>query len=211
MRAQLGPATKVLLALNVLLGLLFLSGDIWRQAVFAGGLIPIRFTMPDVETTGFLLPVLVTPFTAAFLHGGIGHLLLNMLMLTLMGGMVERVYGWKIFLLLYVCGIVAAASAEIMADPGSTTPAIGASGAISAIIAAYVMLFPAKEPQPVGPIPAKIARPATLFIGWCLLNLMIGFLAPDFGINIAVWSHIGGFAAGLLLAFPLLQLKYRNA
>ncbi|MEE9434034.1 MAG: rhomboid family intramembrane serine protease [Sphingorhabdus sp.] len=211
MKAQLGPVTKVLLALNVALGLLFLSDQLWSNAVFAGGLFPARFTAGDSNFAGFLFPVWLTPFTAAFLHGGVGHLLVNMLMLTLMGGMVERVYGWRLFLLLYVVGIIAAAVAEIIAAPASAIPAIGASGAISAVIAAYVMLFPNKDAKDIGPIPAKIARPLTLMVGWVVLNLMFGFLAPDFGMNIAIWSHIGGFAAGLLLAFPLLRLKYRNA
>jgi membrane associated rhomboid family serine protease len=90
-------------------------------------------------------------------------------------------------------------------------PAVGASGAIAAIIGAYVLLFPNQQPKPWGRIPANIARPLHLTIAWIALNLAIGFVGPGLGIGIAIWSHIGGFVAGLLLARPLLLWRYRKA
>ena len=90
-------------------------------------------------------------------------------------------------------------------------PVIGASGAMSAIIGAYVVLFPNKQPKNWGPIPASIARPLHLLAAWVALNLALGFVAPGLGMGIAIWSHIGGFVAGLLLARPLLLWRYRKA
>lgn len=92
-----------------------------------------------------------------------------------------------------------------------TAPAIGASGAISAIIGAYVLLFPNAQPKAWGPIPANIARPVHLTLAWAALNLALGFVGPGLGIGIAIWSHIGGFVAGLFLARPLLLWRYRKA
>jgi membrane associated rhomboid family serine protease len=128
-----------------------------------------------------------------------------------MGRMTERVLGWQGLGILYVAGIIAASAAEFLAHPSSQTPVIGASGAISAVIAVYMLLFPNKEPKPWGPIPVAIARPLQLLAMWVLINLMIGFAGPGMGLGIAIWSHIGGFIAGLLLAKPLLRWRYRNA
>jgi membrane associated rhomboid family serine protease len=104
--------------------------------------------------------------------------------------------------------------ASFMAWPMSVdmmAPAIGASGAISGIIGTFVLLFPNKKPKAWGPIPAEYARPLHLTIAWAGLNLALGFVGPSFGIAIAIWSHIGGFIAGLLLARPLLLWRYRHA
>ncbi len=211
MEGQIGPVTKTLIAINVAIGLVMFSDELWGRMVFAGGLFPIRFTEGSAGFDGFLLPVLLTPFTAAFMHSGLSHLLLNMMMLLLMGRFVEQVYGWRIFLLLYVIGILASAFVEVAVSPDPTMPVVGASGAISAVIAAYVMLFPRAKPEDLGPIPAKIAQPLKLFAGWAALNFMMQFIGATYDVVIAIWSHIGGFAAGLLLAHPLLRYKYRNA
>jgi membrane associated rhomboid family serine protease len=88
---------------------------------------------------------------------------------------------------------------------------VGASGAISALVAAHVALFPRERPKPVGPIPGKWVHALKLLLGWIALNLMLGFVGPGIGVQIAVWAHIGGFAAGLALVWPLLHFRYRNA
>lgn len=217
-QGQVGPATKLIVLVNFLLGLLFIFDDIWAEVITAAGYFPIRMLAGDGNYEGFLLPALLTPFTAAFLHGGVAHLLLNMMMLLLIGRMVEPVYGTRLFALLYALGIIAATTFETTASAyqiyGSADPnipVVGASGALSAVIAAYAILFPNKPARDLGPIPAKIARYITLFAGWAILNLMFAFVAPQYGIQIAIWSHIGGFAAGLALAIPLLKWKYRDA
>ena len=213
MRFPHGPVTNVLVALNVAIALVLLVPVWWQHAVIAGALFPARFgagasAFADV---GFVVPAVLTPISAAFLHGGIAHVVLNMLMLLLIGKMVERVLGPFMYLLLYFIGAFAAAFAEYVVAPNSMIPIVGASGAMSAIIGAYVVLFPNKQPKNWGPIPASIARPLHLLVAWVALNLALGFVAPGLGMGIAIWSHIGGFVAGLLLARPLLLWRYRKA
>ena len=217
-QGQLGLTTKILIGVNALLALLFFSDHIWSEAITVAGLFPGRFTGGDGGYIGFLMPVWLTPFTAAFLHGGWAHLIINMLMLLLMGRLVEPVYGAGIFAGLYAAGIAASAAFEIAAAHwgwyGASdifVPAVGASGALSAVIGAYTILFPNKPPRDLGPIPAKYARYITLTFGWVLLNMMFAYITPQYSVQIAVWSHIGGFVAGLALAVPLLRLRYRNA
>ena len=213
MRIPPGPVTNALVALNLAIAAVLLVPIWWQNAVIAGALFPARFgagasAFADV---GFMVPAVLTPISAAFLHGGIAHVVLNMLMLLLIGKMVERVLGPFMYLLLYFIGAYAEALAEFLAAPNSMIPVIGASGAMSAIIGAYVVLFPNKQPKNWGPIPASIARPLHLLAAWVALNLALGFVAPGLGMGIAIWSHIGGFVAGLLLARPLLLWRYRKA
>ena len=213
MRFPRGPVTNVLVALNVAIALVLLVPVWWQHAVIAGALFPARFgagaaAFADV---GPMVPAILTPISAAFLHGGIAHVVLNMLMLLLIGKMVERVLGPFMYLLLYLAGAYAAGLAEYVVAPNSMIPVIGASGAMSAIIGAYVVLFPNKQPKNWGPIPASIARPLHLLLAWVALNLALGFVAPGLGMGIAIWSHIGGFVAGLFLARPLLLWRYRKA
>ena len=213
MRFPRGPVTNVLVALNVAIVLVLLVPVWWQHAVIAGALFPARFgagasAFADV---GFMVPAILTPISAAFLHGGIAHVVLNMLMLLLIGKMVERVLGPFMYLLLYFIGAYAAALAEYVVAPDSMIPVIGASGAMSAVIGVYVVLFPNKQPKDWGPIPASIARLLHLLAAWVALNLALGFVAPGLGMGIAIWSHIGGFVAGLLMARPLLLWRYRKA
>ncbi len=215
-----GPVTNALVVINLVIALLLLVPHWWEYAVISGGLWPIRLSgdSSQFEAIRFLVPAFLTPLTAAFLHGGLMHAILNMVMLLLIGKMVERVLGGGIYIFLYLIGAYAAAGTEwlaaVMQWPLSAdmmAPAIGASGAISAIIGAYVLLFPNKSPTAWGPIPAHIARPIHLTLAWVALNLALGFVGPGLGIAIAIWSHIGGFVAGLFLARPLLLWRYRKA
>jgi membrane associated rhomboid family serine protease len=220
MKFPRGPVTNALVIINLVIATVLLVPMWWQYAVVTGGLFPVRLSGDSsaFADVGFLVPAFLTPFTAAFLHGGIAHVVLNMIMLMLIGKMVERVLGGGLYFGLYVIGAYAAAGTEwlaaVMRWPMSLdimAPAIGASGAISAIIGAYVLLFPNQQPKPWGPIPASIARPLHLTIAWIGLNLAIGFVGPGLGIGIAIWSHIGGFVAGLFLARPLLLWRYRKA
>ncbi len=220
MRFPPGPITNALVIINLVIAFVLLVPIWWQYAVVSGGLFPIRLSGDNsaFEGVGFLVPAFLTPLSAAFLHGGIMHVLMNMLMLLLIGKMVERVLGGNLYLGLYLVGAYAAAGTEwfaaVMQWPMSAdmmAPAIGASGAISAIIGAYVLLFPNEQPKPWGPVPAQIARPLHLTIAWVGLNLALGFVGPGLGVDIAIWSHIGGFVAGLFLARPLLLWRYRKA
>ena len=215
-----GPVTNALVIINLAIAAILLVPSLWQYAVVAGGLFPVRLSGDSSAFADmiFLVPAFLTPLTAAFLHGGIAHVIMNMLMLLLIGKMVERVLGGGLFLALYIASAYVAAATEWLAAdlqlPMSLdmmAPAIGASGAISGIIGAYLLLLPNKQPKRWGPVPAAIARPLHLTLAWIGLNLAMGFVGPGLGIGIAIWSHIGGFVMGLVLARPLLMWRYRNA
>ena len=208
-----GPFVKAIAAINLLLALLMLIPAVWEPVMIAGALFPARFFADPAafQGAGFMLPVWLTPVSSAFLHGGILHVGLNMMMLAIIAPNLERVLGETNIIILYAVGMFAAAAAQVAADITSMIPVVGASGAISALIAAHVTLFPRDRPKPVGPIPGKWAHALKLLVGWTVLNLMLGFVGPSIGVTIAIWAHIGGFAAGLMLTWPLLRYRYRNA
>lgn len=212
-RPSVGPFVKAVAALNLLLALLMLVPAIWEPVMVAGALFPARFFTDSsaFQGAGFMLPVWLTPISSAFLHGGLLHVGLNMMMLAVIAPNLERVLGSRNIAILYGVGIIASAAAQIASDPLSMVPMVGASGAISALIAAHVTLFPRERPKPLGPLPGPWAHALKLMLGWVALNLMLGFVGPSVGMQIAIWAHIGGFAAGLALTWPLLRWKYRNA
>ena len=137
--------------------------------------------------------------TSQFLHAGWAHLLGNMLFLWIFGNNVEDRLGRVRFVPFYLLGGVAAALAQGLTDTNSLSPLIGASGAISAVLGAYLILYPrAKVLTLLGWIPLRI--PAWAVIG--------GFIALQFfylsrqgasGESVAYWAHVGGFVAGALL------------
>jgi membrane associated rhomboid family serine protease len=142
---------------------------------------------------------LVTLVSYQFLHGGFMHLAGNMLYLWVFGDNVEDAMGHARFLLFYlVCGVLAAL-AQVAADPANATPLIGASGSISGVLGAYLILHPkARVLVPIGFIPLYL--PA-----WLLLIFWFGFqFVSVFGgaaDNVGWWAHIGGFVAGVGLIF----------
>jgi membrane associated rhomboid family serine protease len=213
MQTPAGPVTKTIAAINIALALLVLIPGLYAPVTIAGALIPARFTLGDAAfgDVGYLLPVWLTPLSSAFLHGGIWHVGLNMLMLLMVGANLERVLGSKGFALLYGAGIIGAAIAEIAAHPQSPLPVVGASGAISALFAAHMQLFPRNMPKAWGAISGKVVHSVQLLLAWVAFNAMMWFVGPGIGVNIAVWAHIGGFVAGLALTWPLLNWKYRDA
>ena len=141
-------------------------------------------------------------FTSMFLHGGWGHLLGNMWFLWIFGNNVEDSMGHLRFLVFYVlCGL-AAAGAHVFADPASTLPMVGASGAISAIMGAYLLLYPRAKVKTVIFIIIffTVAElPAFLYLGYWFLLQLFGVMGPSVGGGVAFWAHIGGFVAGLVL------------
>lgn len=202
------PATMVIAAVTVAAWLLALfvapSGWLAEQ----GGFIPLRFS---VATAGFVVPALLTPFTAALLHGGLFHLMMNMLLLVICGRAAEAVLGSGALAALYVAGAVAAAVGQYVADPTSPIPMIGASGAISAVLAVYAMLFGRNEVRAIGPVPAHWVRALWLAAGWIAIQLLIGIATVGSEFQIATAAHIGGFLIGLAMARPLLAWRYRGA
>jgi membrane associated rhomboid family serine protease len=137
-----------------------------------------------------------------FLHGGLMHLAGNMLYLWIFGNNIEDAMGRVRFLLFYVlCGIGAAA-AQIIGSPDSTVPMVGASGAISGVLGAYLLLYP--RAQVLILIFFFFIRfmyiPAAIVLGfWFVMQLFSGATAGGAGSGVAWWAHVGGFVVGMML------------
>lgn len=152
---------------------------------------------------------LFTLFSSMFLHGGWLHLLSNMWALFIFGDNVEDRMGSGRYLLFYLLSGLAAAALHIAISPNSTIPVVGASGAISGVMAAYVVLYPRARVVtliPLGFIPWFVQIPALLYVGfWFVSQLFNGILtlasagSMEMYGGVAWWAHIGGFVIGLLL------------
>lgn len=147
----------------------------------------------------------LTPLTSMFLHGGWGHLLGNALFLWVFGDNVEDLMGAQRFVWFYlVCG-VAAAALHVALQPASPIPTVGASGAISGVMGGYLVLFPRNRVRMFFPPIFFFHFPAWLVLLWWFgLQLLPGIaqlsmLNADPGGGVAVWAHVGGFVAGVLL------------
>jgi len=155
-------------------------------------------------------PNWLTPLTSMFLHGGWFHLLGNMWFLWIFGNNVEDSMGHARFAVFYVlCGL-AAATAQVLSNPHSAMPMVGASGAIGGVMGAYIVLYPRVRVHMLvvlGFYITTVGVPAYFMLGyWFLLQLIGGTasLASEGG-GVAFWAHVGGFAAGALLI-----LLFRN-
>lgn len=160
---------------------------------------------------------LETLFISMFLHGGILHILGNMLYLYIFGDNVEDALGHGKFLAFYLGTGVIASLIHALTDPGSEIPTIGASGAISGVLGAYLVLYPrARVHTAVGIYLfwRIIMVPAIFFLGfWFLLQVFSASVTWLTGISegVAYWAHIGGFVAGALLILPVrAKLKKRR-
>jgi membrane associated rhomboid family serine protease len=147
-------------------------------------------------------PVPLTLLTSMFLHGGWAHLIGNMIYLGIFGDNVESSLGHAKYLLFYLaCGIVGAL-AHIFTAPASTVPTLGASAAISGVLAAYIVYFPANRVL-VWFAFRVMAVPAMVVIGtWALMQFVSSagsILSPSEGGGVAYTAHVGGFIAGLVL------------
>lgn len=186
-------------------------GRFGQNAVFSFGMIPaVVFNMKELAPELVTVPPLATFFTSMFLHGGWMHLIGNMLYLWIFGNNVEDAMGHKRFILFYlICG-VAAALAQALPNPDSTVPMIGASGAISGVLGAYLLLYPHAR--------VLIAIPIIFYLhvtrikaGWVLgfwfvLQIFNSIMSGDQQGGVAWAAHIGGFVAGLAL-IPLFKNK----
>ena len=213
MNMPAGKLTNGLIIANVVIFLLvWLFG--WEQdAILRGGMFPIRLSGEFIDTSvyGWLVPAWLTPLSSAFLHSGLLHISFNMLMLLFCGRFVEQALGSQLMAVLYVAGAYAAAIAQFAVEPGSMIPMVGASGAISAILGAYALLFARNKVDPVGPIPGHVVRIIWLTLAWIGIQLMIGLATSGNLQGIAIFAHIGGFVAGLVLTRPLLEWRFRSA
>ena len=194
-------------------------GDRLVRAVCTLGMVPGELT--GLAPLGFALPIApglecavddqainwLTPLFSMFLHGGWEHLIGNAIFLWVFGNNIEDVMGAPRFLVFYLlCGL-AAAAAHVLAGPASPIPTVGASGAISGVKGAYLVLFPRVRVRMlfifviffrVIPLPAWL-----VLIWWLALQVLIGLPqsagAGDLTGGVAVWAHVGGFLAGAVL------------
>ena len=161
------------------------------------GLIPATITgeaalSPEVAA----IPPWATLITSMFLHGGVMHLVMNMLFLGIFGDNVEDAMGHRRFVLFYVVCGAAAALTHVVIAPGMTTPMIGASGAISGILGAYLILHP-KAWVTFLVFVFPFTLPAWILLGgWFVIQFLS---ALGGGGGVAWWAHVGGFVAGMLL------------
>jgi membrane associated rhomboid family serine protease len=198
------PAINVcIISLNVMVFLWELvQGPRLEEAFFLFGLVPIRYSNPElsVHFTPFqqFLPFL----TSMFLHGGFLHILGNMWFLYIFGDNIEDRLGHLRYLIFYIfCGL-AAGLIHLLINWDSKIPTIGASGAISGVMGAYLLLYPRARILTLIPIFfffQFLEIPAFIFLGyWLFLQLFSASLTPNNVGGIAFWAHIGGFLAGLI-------------
>jgi membrane associated rhomboid family serine protease len=183
----------------------FSLGDVGGQrAVYALGVIPaVLFGGQHLPPELQLVPPSLTVLTSMFMHGGWMHLIGNMLYLWIFGDNVEDSMGHGRYLVFYLLCGVAAALAQALPDPNSEIPMVGASGAISGVLGAYLLLHPHARVLvviPFGFILQTMRLPAGLVLAlWFGLQLLSNVMAPGQGGGVAFRAHIGGFIAGMVL------------
>jgi membrane associated rhomboid family serine protease len=219
------PLVAVLLLIALAATWLFIQGAGLDPATLAasvcnGGMIPGEVTHRARVGAGFPLGNgmaclvdadprnLLTPLTSMFLHGGWGHLLGNGLFLWIFGNNVEDSMGRLRFIVFYlICGL-AAAITQVAIDPASILPMVGASGAISGVLGAYLVLYPRVRVNVLFFLfifIRVISVPAwTMLLFWIGMQLLEGLpqlssMGTKVSSGVAVWAHIGGFAAGVIL------------
>ncbi|MEO0108218.1 MAG: rhomboid family intramembrane serine protease [candidate division WOR-3 bacterium] len=179
----------LLIASNILVFLLQKSGAVGEE--FAA--VPARIVSGQDWHT---IP------TSMFMHGGMLHIIGNMWFLHIFGDNVEDAFSHIGYLLVYLAAGFCGALLQIMVAPSSTVPMVGASGAISGVLGAYMVLYPGARILTLVPVFVFLQFvniPAILFLGfWILIQILSGLGAPRAGGGIAFFAHIGGFAFGFL-------------
>ena len=205
---QLRSATAIIALVTVAVSAIaFFSGLDYFVAV--AGFIPARLS--GLLPLPGALPAWLTPWSSALIHGSWLHLGINMLILVFVGSQVERVIGASGIVLAYLVGAIAAAATQFAVDPSSTTPMVGASGAISALFGLYALFFGRPKQVTANQKINRWIHAAWLLATWIVLQWMSAVLAGGQGIMLATPAHIGGFIAGLLMQRPLLLWRYRKA
>jgi rhomboid family protein len=172
--------------------------------IYGYSLVPCEYTSHCAAYAGTPSPFWITLFSSMFLHAGWAHILGNMVFLFVFGIHVERSMGAVRYLVFYLlCGLGANAL-EILTSIGSNAPGLGASGAISGVLAAYLVLYPSSHVRTLIPLgfffwTARI--PAWIFIGfWFLMQILFGIASVSTVSQggVAYAAHVGGFVSGLL-------------
>lgn len=183
--------------LIVLLVLCFAAELVWLGALERAGTLEQRvrdlMLVPSEVMAGNGLWTIVT---SGFLHGGLVHLLGNLYFLKIFGDNVEDQLGARRFLVVFGVALLAGNLLHLAALPGDPRPALGASGAISGLLGAYLVLFPRVRIW-VMIVVVRFRVPAFVYLGfWLAYNVLMGYLDGE---GVAWWAHVGGFAAGVLL------------
>ncbi len=186
--------------------------------LFEYGLIPARVTRPEIARHYALVEQVLPFFSSMFLHGGWLHLSGNMWVLCIFGDNIEGELGHVQYLLFYLlCGLIAALI-QVITNPLSNVPTIGASGAIGGVMGAYFLLYPHARILTLIPIFfffTLMEVPAYLFLGfWFLLQFYSGAFSlishSEQYRGIAWWAHVGGFVGGMMLLFLFKGLPGRS-
>lgn len=209
--------TILLIALNFLVFFFQLSlpPKAENTLVASLGVVPVRAERMLSHPVRRIGPAVIPLVTSMFLHGGWLHILGNMLFLRVFGGNVEDRLGHMRYLLFYFIGGIGSAVVHIFANWGSKVPTIGASGAISGVMGAYIMLFPRSRILTLVPLIIfffTIRLPALLMIGyWFVIQFLSGVSSlgeSDQG-GVAWWAHVGGFLLGAFLVWGLRESRSR--
>jgi membrane associated rhomboid family serine protease len=185
-----------------------------QRVIYALGVVPASLLgRGDLPAELAWVPPWATVFTSMFMHGGWMHLIGNMLYLWIFGDNVEDSMGHGRFVVFYLLCGVAAVLAQALPDPNSTVPMVGASGAISGVLGAYLLLYPHARVLvaiPLGFILQTMRIPAGLvLLLWFGLQLLSNAMAQAGQGGVAFRAHIGGFLAGMLLIPIFKQRRFR--
>ena len=210
-RRSLPIVTIILIVANLVIFFyqLLLPPKAANALVSSLGVVPVRAERMLIHPVGRIGPALVPLVTSMFLHGGWLHVLGNMLFLWVFGGNVEDRLGHLRYLGFYlICGI-GSGLVHILANWGSTLPTIGASGAISGVMGAYIVMFPRSRVLTLVPLIVfffTFRLPAVLILGyWFVIQALSGIssLGEVDQAGVAWWAHIGGFLLGAFLAWGM--------
>ncbi len=199
--------TYILIGINVLVFLWeqTLSPEQLQNAFMEMAVVPANLSADPLS-----LEALLDSVRSMFFHGGWAHLIGNMLYLYLFGDNLEDRLGYILYLVMYFVSGFVAVAAQVIIDPNSTIPLVGASGAIAGVLGGYLILFPGVRVQgiiPLGRFSTLAEWPAWIVLGmWFVLQLFNG--VASLGVpteattgGVAFFAHIGGFVAGLVLTF----------
>ncbi len=199
------PFVTIFLIVTNILVFMWELGFGLNRAAFIYGFIPVEFFYRVELTPAHAISPSISILTSMFIHGGFLHIIGNMLFLWIFGNNVEDTLGHLRFLVFYLaCGVAAALCHGIL-DPSSRLPMVGASGAISGVLAAYLMRYPYARIDTlifffffvtVIPIPAFF-----YIVFWFVVQLLNGLFSYGLGVvgGVAWFAHVGGFLAGVIL------------
>ncbi len=198
--------TIIIIVINVLVFIYQVSlGEGFNHFIYSMGLIPYEIShLTDLYPPGPSL-LYLTIFYSMFMHGSLIHLIGNMLFLWIFGNNIEDFFGRIPFILFYLfCGVVAAFT-QILFNPNSTIPMVGASGAIAGVLGGYLILYPRARVTTViffGFFVRLVRIPALIFLGlWIIYQFLYGISSLSVSSaegGVAWFAHIGGYVAGLI-------------